>query len=232
MKPDQITRLYNKQYASTYNEKFLFSDLAKQDTEFEVQILKKLLNQGGPWLDVACGTGYFLGQFPQVERAGLDLSPAMLEIARKENPGVPFYRRDCREEIPQWDGRWSLVSCMWYAYALVDSMSEVKSIIKNLACWTSDQGICFLPVCDPELVSGVNFPYEVVESPWPGRVMVTGILWSYIESPEEHHENIVVPQVQYLVEMFDEYFDRIDMIEYPLGRRAIVARKKKAQKRV
>lgn len=226
MKPDQVLHLYNKQYASTYNNKFLFSDLAEEDTKFELQTLAKLLNSQGPWLDVACGTGYFLSKFPHIERSGLDLSLDMLKIAENDNPGILFHKRDFRDEVPEWEGKWSLVSCMWYAYGLVESMNEVKQLIKNIATWTSETGVCFLPLSDPELVAGVTLPYEVFDSPWPGKVRITGVLWSYIESPSECHEHMIAPQVQYMIELFEEYFSQVDMVEYPSGRRAIIAQKK------
>ena len=39
-----------------------------------------------------------------------------------------------------------LVSCMWYAYGMVDSVSELLRVIENLAAWTAPQGTCFVPL--------------------------------------------------------------------------------------
>lgn len=227
MTPEEVRRLYGAQYAATYNERFLHAPLAKDDTAFEVVLLERLLAGGGPWLDVACGTGYFLGRFPAIDRAGLDVSPAMLALARQENPGVPFHCRSFLDEIPEWEHQWKLVSCMWYAYGLVSSVAEVGRVVANLARWTAPGGVCFLPLADPELVAQTKLPYHVAESPWNGRVMVTGITWSYEEGPGELHAHMVAPQVPYMVELFEQYFASIEMPVYPLGRRAIVARGKR-----
>src|SRR5205085_11504339 len=99
-------------YAAAYDDKFLHAALARPDSEFEIATLAKLLERGGPWLDVACGTGYFLSQFANFERAGLDLSPSMLRLARARNPQASFHEGDFREPRPHWSGQWALVSCM------------------------------------------------------------------------------------------------------------------------
>jgi SAM-dependent methyltransferase len=122
MKPEEITRLYDEGYAVAYDEKFLLSPPAKPENDHELELLRGFLTAGVRWLDVACGTGYFLRHFPQIERAGIDLSPAMLRLAREANPGVVLFERDFREPKASWADHWGLVSCMWYAYGLVDTV--------------------------------------------------------------------------------------------------------------
>jgi hypothetical protein len=48
--------------------------------------------------------------------------------------------------MPDWRDRWGLVSCMWYANGMVDSVSEVLRVIENLAAWTAPQATCFVPL--------------------------------------------------------------------------------------
>jgi len=145
MNREEVERLYDARYARSYSERFLLSDITRPDAEFEITVLRRLLAAGASWLDVACGTGHFLSKFPQAARAGLDVSPDMLEIARKANPGVTFHQGDFRDDIPEWCDRWGLVSCMWYAYGLVDSLREIRTVMGNLAAWTSPDGTCFVP---------------------------------------------------------------------------------------
>lgn len=47
---------------------------------------------GGPVVDVGCGTGYATAHLHDlgVEMFGIDLSPAMVEIARRDHPGLRF----------------------------------------------------------------------------------------------------------------------------------------------
>ena len=234
MQREDIARLYDANYAASYEEKFLFSNLTKSDSDYEVELLRGFLASGATWLDVACGTGYFLKQFPEVERAGIDLSPAMIERARKANPGVPITENDFRDPIPAWNNRWGLVSCMWYAYGLVDTVRDMIRLIENLASWTAAGGTCFVPLADPRLITGVNLPYQA-PSPNPGKVMITGILWSYVEDGgEKVHTHQLAPNIEFMVEQFEALFESVSIIRYPpafegwQGRPALVATRKRA----
>ncbi len=65
-------------------------------------------------LDVACGPGALLATLaPRVRRAvGLDLTPAMLALARAAAPGVALVC-GAAERLPFDDGAFSLVVCTW-----------------------------------------------------------------------------------------------------------------------
>ena len=228
MTPEKIRQLYDADYAETYDEKFLHAALVRPDTEFEVSTLRQLLEPGGPWLDVACGTGYFLSQFPGVERAGLDLSKAMLGKAAARNHGVKFFNQSYLDPMPLWVDRWKLVSCMWYAYGLVSTMAEIRQWVENLATWTAPDGVCFVPICDPSLLSGVRLPYEVSGRLWDGQIVVTGITWSYVESGKSVHEHMFAPHMSHMLSLFKEHFEQIDLVTYPSTRQGLVARKKRA----
>ena len=158
MKADEITRLYDRDYAESYDAKFLQSELAGADAQYELKLLASYLTPKTAWLDVACGTGYFLSHFKQVERVGLDLSPAMLERAKTRNPGVEFVQHDFRDPIPNWTDRFGLVSCMWWAYGYVESIREISQLIANLAAWTAPSGRCLLPLADPALIACQTIP--------------------------------------------------------------------------
>lgn len=228
MNPDEIRQLYSAHYADVYDGRFLHSELAKPDTEFEIETLRDLLKTGGPWLDVACGTGYFLSKFPDTQRAGLDLSPSMIAKAEERNPGVEIRQQNFLEPMPEWRNKWALVSCMWYAYGLVSSMAEIETLVENLASWTAPDGVCFVPLCDPVLVAGKPIPYEITGTPWEGDVFVTGITWSYHEDDGSRHQNMIAPQVTHMTRMFDKYFEDISLITYPSRRPGMLAKQKRA----
>jgi SAM-dependent methyltransferase len=224
-----LLRLYDDSYAATYDDKFLRSELARSDAEHEVTLLARWLSADSRWLDVACGTGFFLSRFPHVHREGLDLSPAMLREAQRVNPGVTFHQGSFLDEHEEWRERWDLVSCMWYAYGLVDSMAEIEKLVANLARWTSPTGRCFVPLADPRLITGVDLP-RVLNSPWPGETSVTGIIWSYVEPGGKIHAHQLAPHVEYMEALFATHFDTIELETYPPAlpgwegrRRALVA---------
>jgi SAM-dependent methyltransferase len=234
MNRDEILRLYDDGYAAAYDDHFLLAPSLRSDTEAEVRILEHLLGPGVSWLDVACGTGYFLRHFPRVERAGIDLSPAMLRLARERNPGIPLREHDFRLPIPEWNDRWGLVSCMWYAYGLVDTIRDMLRLIENMWSWTASHGSCFVPLADPRLITGVNLPYRAPTTS-PGRVMITGIQWSYVEDGgRKVHSHLLAPNVEFMVEQFERYFQEVEVVRYPAafagwqGRPALVASGKRA----
>lgn len=235
MDAKQIRDLYDDRYASVYEERFLFSELGKSDAAFEVEFLGQLLADGRNWLDVACGTGYFLSRFPDVRRAGLDLSPAMLSRARQVNPNVEFHERSFCSPWPEAVGRYGLVSCMWYAYGLVDSMAQMETAIGNLCDWTAADGALFLPFADPRLIAGLPLPYLVETTPWTGKVHITGITWSYAEDDgAKVHAHMLCPQVELLQSWLEARFARVEIINYPPAlpgwegvRRAFVCRDKR-----
>lgn len=233
MRREEVLELYDDEYAAVYDENFLLSPLTKQDAAHELELLRGFLRPGITWLDVACGTGYFLRHFPQVERAGIDLSPAMLRLARKGNPDISLIEHDFRDPIPEWKDRWGLVSCMWYAYGFVDAVRDLLRLIENLASWTHPDGTCFVPLAHPGYIAGVDLPNEV-PYPGPGRVMITGILWSYVEDGgRKVHRHLIAPNVEFMVEQFKVHFEAVSIIHYPLAsagakaRPALVATRKR-----
>jgi hypothetical protein len=144
----------------------------------------------------------------------------MLARAREANPDALFFRQmDFTEAMPEWHGEWDLVTCMWYAYGMVESLAEVTRVVRNLAAWTSDRGTCFLPLFDPKKLRGVRVPYlhENVAFP-PGTVLLTGVTWTWIERSGKRHQDMVAPATEVMVEMFERYFDTVKLVRYPSPR--------------
>jgi SAM-dependent methyltransferase len=234
MRPEDVKQLYDGGYAAAYERKFLTSAVTSGDSAHEIKLLGELLKPESRWLDAACGTGYFLRQFPNLRRTGLDLSPAMLQVARDGNPDVELIEHDFQVPIPAWADRFDLVSCMWYAYSLVDTVAALSLVVDNLTSWTAPGGTCFVPLSDPVLITGVDLPYRRPDPNAEGEVTVTGILWSYSEEGgRKRHAHLVAPHVDFMVEMFQSRFEKVDLVRYPptfpgwTGRPAIIATQKK-----
>jgi len=101
---DVTARYYDKIYA--------FKDY-QAEAERLVAFIRVLRPEaGGRLLDVACGTGahlVHLREHFQVE--GLDLSPVMLEAARKKLPDVAFHEADMTDF--ELDRRFDVVTCLF-----------------------------------------------------------------------------------------------------------------------
>jgi SAM-dependent methyltransferase len=229
MKPEDVERLFDRDYAGSYEEKFLDSTITAADTRYEVDLLRSFLTPTTRWLDVGCGTGYFLRRFPGVDRVGLDLSAGMLERARVGNADVELRRHDFRTPIHEWTDRFGLVSCMWYAYCYVDTVAELSQLIGNLAAWTAPSGRCFVPLADPDLLTRQKIPYRQ-DTGHAGEMSITGILWSFVEEGgAKAHRHLVSPNLEFMREQFAEFFESVEIVLYPMvnpvvGRRpALVA---------
>lgn len=96
-----------------------------------------------------CRTGYYLSCYPEVERAGLDLSPAMLEIARRKNPDTPLIEGNFKDRSLVEAGKWDVITSMWWAYGLVESVADIEDLVANLHHWLAEDGVCFVPICNP-----------------------------------------------------------------------------------
>ncbi|WOD36904.1 tetratricopeptide repeat protein [Nodosilinea sp. E11] len=236
MRKNKVIEIYDEDYAQEYNQKFLLNEASKKNTDFEEETISKLLGQigeGATWLDVACGTGYFLSRFPNIKRAGLDVSPAMLRVAKQENPNASLVQGDYRDERPQWEGKWDLVTCMWWAYGYVESLLQLETVVENLVSWTSDQGVCFLPICVPEEIGAgnVKLPYSQSVAVYGGEICFEAVIWSWLDGSNKLHRNMIAPQPEYLIALFEKYFDQVETIESPLFQAgktiAIIARSKK-----
>lgn len=216
MNQDQIHNLYDERYAACYDEKFIYSKLAQPESEFEEKLLRSLLKPDTRWLDVACGTGYFLSRFPDIYREGLDLSPAMLKQARHVNPGVIFNEGNFLDSHPEWSCKWDCVSCMWYAYGLVDTLDQVAHLIKNLADWTSPKGSCFIPLADPGLISGVQLPYRAEYPMSKSHIQMSAVVWSFIEdNGEKIHHHQIAPSIEWMTSQLKQYFEHVSIEKYP-----------------
>lgn len=233
MNTQQVLQVYDREYAERYENQFLFDDSARPKYELEVDLMRRLVRPDDRWLDVACGTGHFLSLFPGVRRAGLDLSPGMLEVARRANPGVDFTEGDFRQPRPAWENAWTFVSCMWYAYCLVETTADIRALVRNLAAWTAPEGgRCFLPLFHPEKACKTVIPYDGVDF-MGGHFRVTGIIWNFVEPDGKTHDSLISPQTEYMVELFEPYFESVEVITYHKERvvtpfKAILASGKRA----
>ena len=218
MERPEVLDLYDEAYAADYDARFLLADWPKVGADFEASVLRGVLEEGDRWLDVACGTGYFLSLFPGVARAGCDLSPAMVAQAKKANSDALFVREaDYRDDVAEWHGAWDLITCMWTAYNYVESMREFETLIGNLVRWVADGGSLFIPVMDLEDLRHVVVPYEDEPGVWAGRIALTSVTWTWDEPGNDKvHTHLIAPHIGHFVRLLESSFARVEVLRYPL----------------
>ena len=134
MKFDQYAENYDAGWRGTKSARF-YEDLIK---ELEI-------NPGDAVLDVGCGTGTvlkFISSKTEIKGYGLDISPQMLEVARKKNPGFEFAEGNC-ETLPYEDNSMDVImACMAYHH-----FSDQEQFRKEALRVLKPNGKLY--VCDP-----------------------------------------------------------------------------------
>jgi SAM-dependent methyltransferase len=211
-----LLHIYSDDYSDSYDERFLTNEYIRAITEYKIDILKELFETHQSWLDVACGTGYFLSRFQGFNRGGADLSPAMLRKAASKNPDVTFFKEvNFKHDYPEMANQWEVVSCMWGAYCYAESLQEARTILLNLVKWIKDGGTLFLPVlelADIRPDSPVSY-IEPVEA-YGGITKVTSCTWSWIEAETGLEHELMSVCLDYLHEIIGPYFDTIEIRQY------------------
>jgi len=218
MTPAQVRATYDEAYALRYEASFLHTTAFgfREKTLHELFLLRMLTPQADSWLDVACGTGFFLrhgrGQ-ANLTCMGLDLSPAMLALAREANPGTPFVEGDFLAPHPELEGRFALTSCMWGAYGLQESVAHIERLVENLIRWTRPGGTVFMPVFDPQRFVTLQAEGRLMEGVTLGSP--DGTRWSYLEPDGKLHEDVLAPPLERMRAMFEPAFESVDIRPYP-----------------
>lgn|GEM_PF-1685528 len=227
MEKEDIWTIYDSGYANEYNERFLFNPYCKVSADTELKILKGLVGHSTRWLDVACGTGYFLSQFPGIQRAGMDLSPEMVKTSMAENPDALFIEQgDFRDEHSEWNDAWTLVTCMWAPYVYLNSVNEAEVFARNLANWTKTHGTLFLPIVDIEdLREFMTIPYDKSTDMFGGRIQITSVTWTWQEYNGKYHAHLISPHIEHFIKLLQPYFDKVEVIRYPPYKTGWVSRK-------
>lgn len=237
MNRDEILSIYDPWYADTYDERFHGGDAWNANLgAYKVEVVGELLRPGGRWLDVGCGTGKHLAAHPEAERAGLDISPSMVEQARKANPGVTITEGSYLDDHPEWVGAWDLVTNLWLSYQFVDSLKLLEQAVANMASWVAPDGCFFMHIADCEDVArGTILPWEDPTTPVFGdSLFVTSVTWTWRESNGRTHHDLVAPQLQRMVNIVARDFEEVEVRRWPAidlvsGRpKGIIGRRKRA----
>lgn len=236
----QVRELYDATHADRYEQTWQLSDVWSRESVHYVRSIGEHLHEGSRWLDVGCGTGYFLSRFPDVERAGIDLSPAMLARARANNPGdVELREGDIAVDIEEWHGQWDLVTSTGQAWGYLSSMEEIEQAARNMAAWTREGGVLLVQPADLTDLTGHRLDYDFSgEPPAPNTTIVTGAIWTYYEE-DDVHWNQIWPSLDQWVNWLAHDFEKIEIANWPhdppppylaYPRRILVASGKRAER--
>lgn len=230
--------LYGDQYASLYDDMWWDHEHWKPVAEFYQQVIGDALQSSKNWLDVGCGTGYFLSKFPDVKRSGLDRSDSMLARAKHVNPSAEFYQQSMIDKNAELEGKFDLVTCTGQPFCYLPTMQDVETSIARLAEWTAKDGKCILAPLDIVDVWQTEYPYGLYDlSGMPlttHGVEILGIIWTNREHDGSYYYQLG-PHLDQLVRWFAVHFRKVEIVVRPesapdtskVMRRMIVASEKR-----
>lgn len=128
--------------AQLYNDKFMAMDLYNETYDF---ILNELSLENAKVLDVACGPGnitkYLLSKSPELLIDGIDIAPAMIELAKQNNPTTNFQVMDCRL-IGELDSGYDAIIC-GFSFPYL-TQEESPKFISDSAKLLNENGLIYI----------------------------------------------------------------------------------------
>jgi len=129
-------------FAAVYDAIYSFK---KYDQEVEklVEIARTRNPQSKTWLDVACGTGAHI-EFLRKDFActGVDLSEALLQVARAKHPDVDYRQGDMRAfDLGK---KFDVVSCLFGAMGYMLEQKELALAAARLASHVAPGGVLLI----------------------------------------------------------------------------------------
>ena len=111
-------------------------------------------------LDLACGTGVLCRILSEsgIKARGVDLSSGMIDIARRDNPDIPFDVGDMTVYCPE--GEFDLVTCTGDAVTHLEKHSDIEKIFKNVYGYMRKGGYFVFDILNEGEVSESD-PFEM-----------------------------------------------------------------------
>ncbi|MFL5753226.1 MAG: class I SAM-dependent DNA methyltransferase [Bacteroidia bacterium] len=128
--------------AERYEEKFMNLDLYNDTYDLFCRLIEK---QNAKVFEIGCGPGnvtkYLLTKRPDLIIAGIDVSPNMIKLAKKNNPLANFEVMDCRE-IDKLSAKYDAVMCGFCLPYL--SKNDCEKLIRDCSFLLNSGGIIYL----------------------------------------------------------------------------------------
>lgn len=136
----ETSETWNK-IADIYNNKFM--DLRIYDETYD--FFCEQLTDKKSILEIGCGPGniskYILSKRPDLQLLGIDIAPAMIELATKNNPSATFQVMDCRL-IDTIETTFDAIICGFCLPYLLPN--DAEKFIKNCSQLLNAEGVFYL----------------------------------------------------------------------------------------
>ena len=136
-------QLLHGELAKYYDRVYSFRDYLDEAVRVQNLIMKYLESGGNTLLDVACGTGMHLKHLKDdFSCTGVDVSKAMLKIARKNAPGVTFKEADMK--TLKLGKQFDVIMCLLSSVGYVKNYASLKRTIQNFSKHLKKGGVALI----------------------------------------------------------------------------------------
>jgi ubiquinone/menaquinone biosynthesis C-methylase UbiE len=136
-------QLLHGELAKYYDRIYSFKDYLDEAVRIQNLIIKYLESGGNTLLDVACGTGLHLNHLKDdFSCTGVDVSKAMLKIARKNVKGVTFKEADMK--TLKLGKQFDIITCLLSSIGYVKTYANLKRTIQNFSKHLKKGGIALI----------------------------------------------------------------------------------------
>jgi ubiquinone/menaquinone biosynthesis C-methylase UbiE len=125
-------QLLHNNLAKYYNRLYSFKDYLDEAVRLQNLIIKYSESDGNSLLDVACGTGLHIKYLKDdFVCTGVDISKAMLKIARKNVKGVTFKEADMK--TLRLKKQFDVIVCLLSSIGYVKTPARLETTIENFS---------------------------------------------------------------------------------------------------
>jgi ubiquinone/menaquinone biosynthesis C-methylase UbiE len=129
--------------AKYYDRVYSFKDYLDEAVRVQNIIIKYLESGGNTLLDVACGTGLHIKHLKDdFSCTGVDISKAMLKIARKNVKGVTFKEADMK--TLRLGKQFDIITCLLSSIGYVKTDASLKKTIENFSKHLKKGGVALI----------------------------------------------------------------------------------------
>ncbi len=129
-----------------------FGDFAKNSAPGLLEIFRQNAINMGLVVDLGCGSGIWARALSRAgyEVLGIDISPAMIEIARKRVPRGEFRVESLlRFTLPECDAVTSLGECLNYLFDESNSMTQLRRLFGRIYTALKPGGVFVFDIAEP-----------------------------------------------------------------------------------